>query len=271
LSDPFAPDQPEGSARSEYVSKKDLIRLLIVMVAIVLALIPIYMVFKRQSEKHLCQQNLVSISKAIQLYAASWSDRLPPAYSTIAEGDTTPQLDADRRPYTWVSLVQPGMSPRASFRCPSATDGEVVRNQHPASQRKALPSAYGMYVSMATRQLSLIPSINQSVLISETSNFGSESSYDPMPFVEPNGSAVPVDGFLVGYDDSNLRHTTKTRFITRLAFRNSAKGVFSVKSDPRHPNGIHFLFVDGHVETLGPSTARISRIGDELSGLWSTR
>lgn len=245
---------------------------MIVMVAIVLALVPIYMVFKRQSEKHLCQQNMVSISKAIQLYAASWSDRLPPAYSTIAEGDTTPALDQDGRPYTWVSLVQPGMSPRASFRCPSASEGELVNNQHSDSRRKSLPSAYGMYVSMAMRQLSLITSINQSVLISETSNFGAEETFDPMPFVDPGGSAVPVDGFLIGYDDSNLRHTAKTQYVTRLAYRNSAKGVFSSKTnDPRHANGIHFLFVDGHVETLGPSTARVARIGDELSGLWSTR
>ncbi|MBV6459495.1 MAG: hypothetical protein HONBIEJF_02643 [Fimbriimonadaceae bacterium] len=241
------------------------------MAVLVLALIPIYMVFKRQSEKHLCQQNMVSISKAIQLYAASWSDRLPPIYSTIAEGDTTPTLDENGRPYTWVSLVQPGMSPRASFRCPSATDAELVRNQHSDSRSKSLSSAYGMYVSMATRQLSLIPSINQSVLISETSNFGAESSYDPMPFVDPGGNAVPVDGFLIGYDDSNLRHTMKTQFVTRLAYRNSAKGVFSKANDSRHPNGIHYLFVDGHVETLGPSTARVARIGDELSGIWSTR
>lgn len=272
MSEPFATDEPEGSRRSEYFTKKDVVRLLAVMVGIVIALIPVYNVFKRQSEKHLCQQNLVAISKAISLYTVEWDDRLPPIYATIAQGDSTPLLDGNGRALTWITLVQGGMSPRASFKCPSASQSEWVVSQHPKSQRLSLASAYGLYAGVSTRQLSLIPSISQTVLLSETSNFGSEQSFNPMPFVDPGGQKVPHDGFLIGYDDSNVRHTAKTRFVTRLAFRRSRDGVFDAGlTEPRHPNGIHFLFLDGHVETLGPSSAKVERLGEELTGLWSTR
>src|SRR6188474_1354019 len=161
--------------RSAYLSRKDVRILLLVGGVFVVLMMPIYMVFKAQRDRHLCKQNIGQIFKAIQLYAINNDNRFPPLY--VEGPNREPNLFQGNDPFTWMSLVQSGMSARSSFVCPSADEDEMIENLHPDAEKPPFKSAYGMYRPWSGYNSTMIVNPDTSVLIVETSNAGASKTF----------------------------------------------------------------------------------------------
>lgn len=258
----------EERPRSAYLSRKDVRAFFIGGVIIVVLMIPIYMVFKSQRDRHLCKQNIGQIFKAIQLYAIINDNRFPPLY---VEGQgREPNLFQGNDPFTWMSLVQSGMSARSSFVCPSADEVEMIENLHPDADKPPFKSAYGMYRPWSGYNSVMIVNPDTSVLIVETSNAGAANTYDPLSF------SHKIDGMAVGWNDDNFKATGLSEYVTRLAFPNSAGGRFLKDGEARHGEIIHAVTTSGRLLYLKPPAARVERLsskvgGSEIIGRWADR
>jgi prepilin-type processing-associated H-X9-DG protein len=269
MSEPDAYEPPpdvddERPSSGGYLTFKELRWVGAALIVLILALLPIYRLWKSQAEQHICAQNLAYMFDAIGQYAVDHEDRLPPAYDT-AEG-IQPALDVRRRPSTWATKIDRYMDKRGNFECPTADPAENVRAQSADKVERSLVMSYGMYTAMALAQQALVARPAGTVLIAETANRGAGKTYDPHPF----GSLAP-DGFIIGWDTGNEGWTPETRTVTRLAFPGSSDGLFSAKGSSRHGKGIHFLFADGHLETLSPPAALVEHLPPRLTGLWADR
>jgi hypothetical protein len=265
----FDPDEPDDSARrSQYMSARD-IKVLGIIILVLLALLwPIYNYYRGVSERYRCKQNFKDIFEAMGLYSAEWNDRYPPLYVIAPGQKEAPLLDAKNRPFTWASLIQRFARKPDIFRCPSATEEEVLLAQDPSTTKKSLPMTYGMYVGLALEPTSLVRNPATTILAAETSNYGAHGSFNPVPLHDNDGKPIPFDGFLIGYSDSNLVPSTKTVSVTRLAFEGSKNGFFSQHLVPRHPNGNWYLFAGGQVGFLGADVARVKMLGSDPTGYW---
>ncbi len=264
---PYDPDAVESSTgKSGYISRKDLKGVLIVIVLLAVLATPIYMGMRKNADLHICTTNFGAISKAINQYAASWDDRFPPVYAT-SEGEL-PLVDKKGRPSTWASLITPFMSPRASFRCPSAAEDEIVIAQHWSEGSIDVPMTYGMYAPFGGFSMNSVYQPGQTALLSETSNLGAQNTYDPLPFKSADGKKL-ADGFLIAWDSGNTAFDRQTKWVTRLAYYETAAQDFHKQGPSRHEKGINVLFCDGHVELLGPEVAAVRHLGQDLTGLWS--
>ena len=254
--------------RSAYLSRKDVRVLMIVGFLLVLLMMPIYMVFKAQRDRHLCKQNVGQIFKAIQLYAINNDNRFPPLY--VEGPNREPNLFQGNDPFTWMSLVQSGMSARSSFVCPSADEAEMIENLHPDADKPPFQSAYGMYRPWSGYNSPMIVNPDTSVLIVETANNGAANTFDPAPF------SHGIDGLVVGWNDDNFQATNVSEYVTRLAFPESKGGKFLNKGPARHGDIIHAVTTSGRLLYLKPPAARIERLsskvgGSEIIGRWADR
>ncbi|HZH99414.1 MAG TPA: hypothetical protein VEX38_10625 [Fimbriimonadaceae bacterium] len=274
----YEPDEVEGHGRSSYFSKKEVRIFAVVMVIGVLLSLPIFIQLKRNRDKHVCKDNMLAMAKGIDLYANDNNDMLPPMYE-MADEHIGPKI-LRRGPLTWVSLVSRYKEQkRSSFECPSAHEEELVLNE-PLSGRAAIRSSYGMFGARSAASRYAISSPSQAVLLSETSNNAANGTYDPKPFVDQQGNRLP-DGFCIGFDNSNFTLVDSERsllaesqFATRLAYPSSAKGPFGKETGARHDGGIHFLYVDLHIETRPAPFAQLRRLGGagtEIVGAWNPR
>lgn len=263
-------DQPEGSrsAGGQYVSRKDAKWILVIIAILGAIFYPAYVSLKAQGEKAVCSGNFQAMYKAMTLYAQNYDERTAPIYEVGENG--SPML-IEGRPVVWASTIQPFMSPRQTFTCPSAhADEHTVVNGHADVSRQPIALTYGIYRALQTVSLSDIPAPDATVLFAETSNNGSQGSYNPIPYTTLKDEVVPFDGFVIGWDDSNFAFTDEARTVTRLAFRNTADGNFNKPGViGRHTTGIQAVFADGHLEQLPPSAAILKRkSATELDGIW---
>lgn len=266
----YDPDAPEGAKPrgDSYVSRKDIKWIVLIVVVLGIVFYPVYDLMRKDSEKKQCGSNIQQIAKAITQYAALNDDRFPPLYDEVEPG--LPRL-VDGHPYIWASLVGTYMSSRAGFGCPAATPEEHCRF-HSNESKQPVMLAYGMFLAAAARPDYQIPAKETLVLLAETNNHGAGSSYNPVPFQYEDGSILKDDGFVVGFDNKpngNYDTSVATRFVTRLAFRNTSGGDFSnSKVVPRHSNGIHVIYADGHQGYLTPGEAMVTMQGERSIGAW---
>lgn len=259
---PYDPTAPEGDGggSSQYVSRRDLRVILIGVVVLALFLLPFYRILERNSQKSRCVQNMKSIASALNQYAEVHDNRFPPLMRTALDG--TPDLGDTGLPYTWASDIQEGMSARASFRCPSAQVGEEVYIE--GRGRTRIPLTYGMYAPYGAFLTSIIANPDQTIIVAETSNFGTWETYNPTPFKTDEGKLVPYDAFVIGWSDSNTIPSPTSQYVTRLAFYGTANGDFREETEGRHDVGIHALNAQG--AAAGPLKAK-SAILDLRDGL----
>jgi hypothetical protein len=268
LSDQYDPQatEEEASAKSQYLSFKDIKVLGLVMIGLVVLLIPIYNMGKKNSEKARCVQNFKSMFDAINVYSKDHDDGLPPLY-VQGEGGL-PATNNQGQPYAWISDTAGYMSTRASFLCPAATPGEEVVVQSPTGGAP-VPSTYGMYAPYGGVKTFNIERADSTILLSETSNEGSNNTFDPLRFKN--------DGIVVGWNDSNDQSTTDSTHVTRLAFRGSAGGAFTDvtgRHDGRDQSGpytgVHGLTASGGLAVIRPTEAKIEPRADKLpGGIWN--
>ncbi len=267
----YDPDEPEGSKKpgSQYMSRKDLRWIFIIMIVLVGAGMPVWYGMRDQRNKQVCASNIKAIYNSMMLYATLNDDRLPPLYNIGGNG--APMLTGGK-PIVWASLLTQSMNKRATFSCPSAEDSEKM----PAlgddgNKRVDIELTYGMYLPMGSQAHMLLSNPKTTALIAETSNGGAMGTFNPMPFRDLAGNVVPFDAFMVGFDNSNVDFNEDTRWVTRLALRGAPTGEDLKGAEPRHGAGIHVMFVDGHLGKIFGSRAEVDFLSPDLRGLWANR
>ncbi len=251
----YDPNAIEGekTGGAQYISARDLKIFGIALLVLSVPLYFVYQVLLGNSERHRCTSNLGAVYAAINLYAEQHDNRFPPIARTQAD-QITPDLGTTGKPYTWVSDVAPFMSTRQSFLCPSAKPGEIVHNESGESAKKSVDSAYGMYVPYSGVLTSIVESPDEVILVAETSNQGSESTFDPKAF----GEGIP-DGLAIGWSDSNAEPGKTTTSVTRLAFPGAAAGA---TKRARHGGFIQALSASGKLLQLKPEDASYQSSGN---------
>ncbi len=269
LSTTYDPDAPEGSKSpgGQYMSKKDFLPILGVVLLLGALSIPLYQTLAAESEKTLCKRNLAGISKAILQYAASYDDRLPPAYVVGENG--SPAIFAGR-PVTWATQVQGYLGSSSGFRCSAAPKAENTPVASGiAEQTEDIALSYGMYRTLSAVAVPTIQDAASAVMIAETANHGAGFTYDPIPFTDSHDHEVPFDGFLIGWDTSNFTPDSLTKSVSRLAFKFTENGRFSSeKVQGRHGNTIFCLRADGHLGRLLRQDAYVENTKDGIAGQW---
>jgi len=266
MSDAYDPQatEEEASSKSQHMTFKDIRVLGVVILVTALILYPVYQMGRKKSEKAQCVNNLKAMGDAIALYANDHDDGLPVLFR---EENGVPAVNKRGLPYTWVSDISKYMNKRASFRCPSADEKEVVYVEDPTDSKLKIPCTYGMYAAYSGYKTFNIDLPERTVLLAETSNQGAMTSFDPLPFKDKDGKPIP-DGFVIGWSDSNLQGGPASKSPTRLAFRDSANGDFS-KAAGRHDEGIHALVASGARFIMQPKHVPI-RIREGLpSDFWA--
>ena len=229
-------DAPEGakSPGAQYMTRKDVKWILGATALILVGLIPVYISMRDKAFATTCKMNLSEIGKALQLYADQHDDRFPPVYEVGEKGE--PAIGPAGYPYTWISDIQPLMSVRASFVCPSADPSEYAYSASPTGG-DPIASTYGMYTAYSSSPTKEVENADNIVLVAETANAGSLGSYAPLPV------SSKQDGFIIGWDNSNQAPDEATSAMTRLAFKNTAKENFT-QADGRHGFIAHAISVN---------------------------
>lgn len=259
-------DPLEETHRPTHFSKKEAKVVAVALFVLIMLSTPVYLSCRGQSYKHVCKQNILGISKAMNLYAAANNDLLPPVYFGDSAGN--PVLDPQGRAFTWASLVSEYLGSRTDFICPAAPAGQNSRVQHLTDSAKTIQLSYGMYLPRGLTGLYSFRDSATAVLFSETANRGANETYNPIP-LEGAAGGPSDDGFAIGWDTPQLGPESK--FVTRLAFPGTSGGVFGDTGGQRHDGGNWFLFTDGHAEPKTAASARIRFLGSQAEGYWSTR
>jgi hypothetical protein len=264
----FDPQAPEGAPRgsSAYVTRKDVKVVGVVLVVLAIFSYPVFKVLVRYSERTRCTLNMKAIMDAMSQYAIQNDEKFPPLYDSGGNDEPMPQ--ASGAPFTWASTLKDYMSPRAGFVCPGAQPRELRRSQDPKSANGSFALSYGMFAPMGSYNRSQVEDPDEAVLIAETSNRGSNGSYDPLPFKDPSGQLVPYDGAVIGWNNDNFDGNEKTKSVTRLAFSGTAGGVFKKDGEGRHDDGTLVLTVSGHLRPIHPDSAIVVRRNNNLYGVW---
>ena len=266
--DPNTPDGAEPSAGSQYLSRKDAKWVALILVILGLFAIPIYHVMLDGRNEHICRQNMSQVSKALGVYAEEHDGRYPPLFVTGSNG--SPAHDEKGRSYTWVSLLKDGMNTRSSFDCPAADDSEKAHSQHPSDSSLTIDSSYGMYSPYSAFAIAEIANPEQVIIVSETANHGANNTYNPLPYKTADGTEVPNDGFVIGFNDSNTDITRQASHVTRLAFGDTAKGDFTLQKAGRHSKGVWALTASGEAMMISPPTAALDLlIPGRPQGRWA--
>ena len=258
--DPQAADDAPG--RSEYLSKKDAKWIAIILGAIALAAYPAYQYANDQKNKALCSNNVKAIGDAMNLYAGGFDERYPPVFADNGSGQ--PTVNAEGVAETWASGISSYINSTKSFRCPGA---EAEESAPALVASGSSPMTYGMYVDHGTTSRTSIDAPDETILVAETSDLGTQTSFDPLPL-------SPHDVFAIGWNNSNTEPSRETTSVTRLAFRNTGTGNYGgEKVVGRHAAGIHAVTVSGRRVILKPNDAyvRYATASATLSGLWRTQ
>lgn len=268
---PYDPDAPEGSSSvgtSQLVSKREFRYMILTFFCVLLLLVPVFFRMRENSWQTGCLQNMKAISAAITGYATDADGYFPLPYAPDSNGE--PRLEEGV--VSWVTAIQPYMNQRKNFICPASKEDEATKNQGKSDDGPFVRSTYGLVpgvVAQPNDSGGFSPISKEDIsdptnvaLIVETSNGGAQNTYNPLPLCK----ASACDGILAGYQKGNfapdIGKTEKSDFMTRLAFYGTKDGRFEGDEiKPRHPIGLHVIFVDGNFGVMQPKNAFIRRDG----------
>lgn len=266
MSERYDPQAVEDApAKGEYITRKDLKWVAVLLALAALAGYPIYQYANEQKNKKLCSGNMKSIGQALAQYTQDNDDRYPFLFQADVAGN--PQPSKFGAPETWATAIGGRLKSLDTFRCPSAEPGEAAISSSPTTG--TFPITYGLYTDHALRAVATISSPEETILVAETSDLGALGSNDPLPYGSPSNPMH--DAFAIGWDNSNVRPNARTRAVTRLAFRKTRGGRFGEDAVPRHPAGIHAITVTGNQILLQPSESFVQWSIRNLVGRWRTQ
>lgn len=253
---PYDPEEDEGRRPSHHISARDIRIIAIVLIVLALGGWPVYMIALRKTQTVLCAKNLRKIGSALSQYLEDNDGHFPFAYETMGYGSTDVQPHG-KYALTWQWALNQYTNDPSIFRCPSA---ENTENTPTSDGSTVLYSSYGMLNAYSGISYSSISIPSSKYIVSETTTGGAKKTYDPLPLGLP-------DGFVIGFNNDQDRPDKETAAATRLAFPDSANGVFDRSTDSRHPDGIHVLYVDGGAALIGPTAAKVILL-DGSFGPW---
>lgn len=262
----YDPDEPEGTPKSRYVSKRDFVLMVSALVAILLMLTPVYFQLVGQRNKVTCSQRLKGLYDALSLYAADNEDMYPPAFYDNGGGE--PVTD-NGLPITWASMIQGNLGQSTDWFCPESKPEERSKSA-PFQGDTPISLSYGLYIAFQGRLRHTIASPSQTIMIAETATNGAKNTFNPKPL----GSN---DGFLIAYssgNDSSPFTTREATHVTRLAFEGTKSGVFNADQKGRHGQTVQVIFGDGSLGSISADDAAVTRrtaLEADLIGLWSSR
>lgn len=264
MSDTYDPDAPEDRPSSQHISKKDLRIIGPILLVLAIAAYPIYLHLLKGVHQSVCRRQLKRVGSALIQYVTDYDDYLPFAYET--QGYNSNEIALRKGvAYTWHWPLKQYTGTFDVFKCPAAHPEE---NSRSSDNDTFAETSYGMPAAYSGLQYSTIASPNQKFIILETSKNGSRDTYDPLPLTtrDSEGRSVEVvdDGFLAGFNNEQVYPSASTRFATRLAFPNSwpkkeGDPVFKEDSEARHPDGLHFVFLDTSIRRLDARAAQVSQ------------
>ena len=265
MSDRYDPQAVEDApTRSEYFSRKDAKWILALVVVATIAAYPLYQWANDQKNKAVCSNNISDVYKALSIYANNNDDRFPALFNSDASGSPSVR---NGRVETWASAMKVYHNGRTELRCPASEDDEDARTEWGGAD---VPITYGLYAAHATVNTTNIDSPDETILIAETSDLGTQGSFDPLPYKDEAGNKVS-DAFVIGWDNSNEAPNAGTKQVTRLAFRGYSDGRTTEDTHPRHANGIHAVTVSGRRVLLKPDDSRTSWGVGTLRGQWRSQ
>lgn len=259
------PEGEEGFERPRsdgHVRRRDLAIIVAVLLVLAALSAPVYRHFRERGEIAENKQNLREVYNAASGYAQDNNDRLPPAYYELGGGTVAFESGL---PVAWPTLVGPGMSARAKLRARAAKAEEAAKVLDGANAGKALEVAYGMYRGLSCAPVGMVPEPSDSVLFADSANAGANGSLDPVPLLGPDGQPAGQDAFVIGWDDSNVVFSSKTRFVTRLAVYGDPE---SPKARARFGDTVYSITVAGSLRELAPRDARVRYTYPLLEGEW---
>lgn len=260
--DPNAPEGASGGVSSQYMSRKDFKWILGSIIVLCLLMTPIYFYMRDKAYKASCVKNMNGMMEALMVYASNHDDRYPPIHNG---GAGRPEVDSKGLPYTWISDIYSLKSDRITFVCQSASPEEASMSLDPATG-EAIPSTYGFYTPYSTYSTNLVDNPDSVIVLAETSNGGSEDSYDPIPFQNSKW-----DGYAICWDNTNDWPDDQTKSVTRLALRGSKDGPKAVdKAVGRHTTSIHAITASRLLLNLKPGSmiTDYNRARFTLTGSW---
>jgi hypothetical protein len=265
MSQQYDADAPEGTNElgSQYVSKKDTIWIFAAVAVLAIVILLIGPGMKKRADESNCKSYMHAIANSISQYAVM-NDGFPPAYAVGENG--SPAL-VDGKPIVWASVIPP-LPKGSKFTCPAAHPNELVRVNGKSVETSMfqrndkvlnhIDLSYGMFSALSGRKVSDVANDDQTILLAETANHGANDTYNPEPFSLSDGTAVPFDGFIVGFNNSNGLPDAESKFVTRLAFPNTKDGNFDNNDkNARHGKIVFGIYVDGHVGRLTPTDMKM--------------
>jgi prepilin-type processing-associated H-X9-DG protein len=258
MSAAFDPDAPEDRRSSQYVSRRDVRVVGVVLIVLAASAWPIYMFMLRGMHESVCKKHLRRIGTAIGNYTVDFDEHLPYAYETLGY-DSSEIRPRNGMAYTWHWPLMAYMKEdevNDVFTCPAAGDEE---NTKVTDGSKIVSVSYGMLNAYSGVDFGTVANPGQKFLISETIRNGNLESYDPLPFP---GVGVN-DGFVIGFDNDQTYPDKETKYATRLAYPtswedHSGSPSFRKDTPSRHPGGVNFLLLDGSARTLDATAARVN-------------
>lgn len=270
----YAPDEPEGAGKSDYISKKDLKWILFIILAVGIILVPVWRVMDENNKRQVCSTSLKNIGAALLQYATNNNDRFPPAYVLDAEGniETEPiKGESERLPVVWASHLGDYIPKSVEFACRSSQHDEGAHVFMYSSTRSwSVHLTYGLYAPLSGLPVGDVINPDNTIMLAETSNQGAADSFDPQPILNANGKPT-ANGFLIGWDNGNFNFSRETKAVTRLAFRGTANGEFNnPEVRARHGQGLNAITADGGFTKLSAPDALVRHKPPYLDGLWQT-
>lgn len=216
----FDPNAPEGASApsgGQYMTRKDFKLIVLATVFVSIAMIPVYFYMRERAYRATCVKNINGIMAALIIYSTEHDDRFPPLFSQNSKGE--PDVDKDGIAYTWISDIYNLKSNRIDFVCPSASPEEYAYSANP-NGGAPIPSTYGFYAPYSSFSTQIVDNPDTVIIIAETSNGGSNGSYDPKPF------ASKYDGYVIGWNTTNecVESNEDIFAVTRLAFPGTKDG-----------------------------------------------
>lgn len=268
MSDAYDPQAVDDKpASSQYVTKKDIKVVVIVLCVLAVIAYPVYIYMLGGVKKSTCSKHLSAVGKALSAYMEDHDGRYPYAYQTADYTSDLPAIRPDGLMYTWQWDLRPYNNDNSIFSCPAALPEE--NNLSSPDGKEMLRSSYGMLFAYSGLSGESVNDPKSQLMIGETSDMGANGTADPIPLVGYDGTKAKSDGFLIGFDNSNTYPDAKTTFPTRLSYGESAKKGFTDETQTRHPGGNHFLYADSHLsKSMDATVARITQAASGL-GVWN--